>query len=138
MKFNSKSVILNGGKEVKVEVDIPPAVGHRMISSKIWEDSISEFNNRMDTRTQVSEIISGTSVDILRLDRSNQNVFLWMFAMEEDMPLIRSLHFILKGRMVFENIVPDNDNIEDVLLDDLLYTTDMGERSIFRKLLTFE
>ena len=131
MKFNSKSVILNRGINLKVNLKLPLALTSYPISSEIWEKSLYEFNKQMDKRNQVSEIIEGVKVDILRLKRGTRGVFIWMFANENDISIIEKLRFTFKGKLVFEN--KDSNTIEKILINDLLYGFPTTEKSIFKK-----
>jgi hypothetical protein len=85
----------------------------------------------MDKRNQVSEIIEGVKVDILRLKRGTRGVFIWMFANENDISIIEKLRFTFKGKLVFEN--KDSNTIEKILINDLLYGFPTTEKSIFKK-----
>jgi len=130
MKFNSKSITLNRGINVKVNVVIPPKL--ETIPQVIWEKSIKQFNLELDERPQVSEIIQGIKVDVLRVNRTMGCMVLWMMAKEKDIETIKLLEFKLSGKMVFED--EKSDKIEMVLIKDLLYGSPSGEhRSIFKK-----
>lgn len=131
MKFNSKSVALNRGINLKVNVEIPNAVNSYPITADVWEESLSEFNKQLDTRRQVSEIIDGVKVDILRLKRATGDVFMWMFAKEKDVDKIQKTRFTFKGKLVFEN--KESTTVEKVLINNLLYGAPAAEKSIFRK-----
>lgn len=131
MKFNSKSVTLNRGVNLKVNLEIPSALTSYPISGEIWEESLEEFNKQLDERRQVSEIIDGVKVDVLRLKRAVGDVFIWMSAKEKDIPMIEKLRFTFKGKLVFEN--KDSNKVEKVLINDLLYGDLSAEKSIFRK-----
>lgn len=132
MKFNSKSITLNRGINVKVNVVIPPKLETYTISPVVWEKSIKQFNLELDERPQVSEIIRGIKVDVLRVNRTMGCVVLWMTAKEKDIETINRLEFKLSGKVVFED--EKSDKIEMVLIKDLLYALPSGEpRSIFKK-----
>jgi hypothetical protein len=132
MKFNSKSVTLNRGVNVKVNVALPPKLETYTIPQDVWEESIKQFNKELDERSQVSELIQGIKVDVLRVNRTMGCVVLWMTAKEKDVDTINLLEFKLSGKVVFED--EKSDKIEMVLIKDLLYGSPSGEhRSIFRK-----
>jgi len=132
MKFNSKSVTLNRGINLKVNISLPSKLSSYAISPDIWEESIKQFNKDLNERSQVSEIIKGIKVDVLRINRSMDSFVLWMSAKEQDVDLINQLQFTLAGKIVFED--DKTDKVEGVLIKDLLYGSPNGEhRSIFKK-----
>ena len=132
MKFNSKSVTLNRGVNVKVNVLLPQKLQNYAISQEVWEDSLKRFNEELDRRSQVSEIIQGIKVDVLRVNLSMGSVVLWMMAKEADVDTINLLVFSLRGKIVFAD---DKTNVvEQIIINDLFYGSPSGaERSIFKK-----
>jgi len=132
MKFNSKSVTLNRGVNVKVNVLLPQKLQNYAISQEVWEDSLKRFNEELDRRSQVSEIIQGIKVDVLRVNLSMGSVVLWMMAKEADVDTINLLVFSLRGKIVFAD---DKTNaVEQIIINDLLYGSTSGaDRSIFKK-----
>ena len=133
MKFNSKSVTLNRGINLKVNISLPSKLSSYNISPDIWEESIKKFNKDLDERSQVSEIIKGIKTDVLRINKSiGGGIVLWMNAKEEDVDLINQLQFTLAGKIIFED--DKSDKIEGILIKDLLYGSSTGaHRSIFKK-----
>jgi len=132
MKFDSKSVTLNRGVSLMQVVDLPYLLESYSISPEIWEKSISEFNKRLDERSQVSEIIENIKVDVLRINRTMGNVILWMTSKEKDTEVINALKFVLKGTVVFED--EQTNRVERILIKDLLYEMSGSEaKSIFKK-----
>jgi hypothetical protein len=131
MKFNSKSVTVNGGTNLKVNVEIPSLLSCYQISPGMWDESLEEFNKELDTRRQVSEIINGIKVDVLRLKRVSTDVFIWMTAKEKDIDEVKDIRFTVKGKLVFED--DKAIKVEKILIEDLLYGAPAAEKSIFRK-----
>jgi len=137
MKFNSKSVTLNRGVNVMHPVQLPSALTTYNIPEDIWDESIVRFNKELDARSQVSEIVNGIKVDVLRIKRAMGNVILWMTAKEHDVATIEALTFTLKGQLVFEN--EKSDAVEKLLINDLFCGVlayglpNDGMKSIFRK-----
>jgi hypothetical protein len=131
MKFNSKSVTVNGGTNLKVNVEIPSLLHCYQLSPPVWDESLEEFNKELDTRRQVSEIIDGVKVDVLRLKRVSNEVFIWMTAKEKDIDKVKDIRFTIKGKLVFED--DKSDKVEKILIKDLLYGNSPTEQSIFRK-----
>jgi len=132
MKFNSQSVTLNRGVNLKVDVVLPPILETYVIPEEVWSVSIDEFNKELDQRSQVSEIIKGIKVDVLRIHRSMGNVLLWMMVKEHDIDMINALTFTLRGKVVFED--DKTNKVERVLIKDLLYSvSDTETKSIFKK-----
>jgi hypothetical protein len=136
MKFNSKSVLLNRGENLKCKITIPKALQSYEIPDEIWDASINKFNNELDARHQVSEIIKDIKVDVLRIHHLMGDLILWMAVKANDASTIESLQFTLKGKLVFEN--DTTKNLESIIIEDLLYGSPDGEKqSIFKKELTY-
>jgi hypothetical protein len=132
MRFNSQSVTLNRGINLMQVVQLPSTLESYTISPDVWEESIVEFNKQLDERSQVSEIIEGIKVDVLRINRTMGNVVLWMTAKENDAKLVEALTFMLKGTVVFED--EKSSRVERIFIKDLLYEASGSEaKSIFKK-----
>lgn len=113
-------------------VQLPSSLTAYNIPEDVWDESITEFNKELDGRSQVSEIVDGIKVDVLRIKRAMGSVILWMTAKEHDVATIEALTFTLKGKIVFED--EKSSNVEKVLINDLLYEVpNSGVKSIFRK-----
>ena len=134
MRFNSKSVMLNRGTNLRVGIDIPSALRYHSIPVALWDTAITEFNKQLDTRRQVSEIIDGVKVDVLRIHLQSGGLFIWMSVKEKDVSTISKLRFTFKGKLVYENDTAKR--LEQILINDLLYGQQGSEKSIFRKQLT--
>jgi len=132
MRFNAKSVTLNRGVNYRAGIEIPPTLLHYSIPADVWDKSIEDFNKQLDTRRQVSEIVDGVKVDVLRINRSGGGLFIWMMVKNDDVETIEKVRFTFKGKLVFEN----EHRIEQVIINDLLYGERAKEKSIFRKELT--
>jgi hypothetical protein len=137
MKFDSKSITLNRGVNLKVEVILPPKISNYIILDDVWEESINEFNKELDERSTVSEIVRGIKIDVLRINRTMGNVVLWMTVKENDIDTVNALKFILKGKVVFED--DKSNKVERMIIQDLLFSDQWpGEvigqmKSIFKK-----
>jgi len=132
MKFNSKSVTLNRGINLRVSVAIPPVMDSYEISADVWDDAMVDFNKELDTRSQVSEIIDGIKVDVLRINRNMGTVYLWMMVKENDAEVVGNMVFTLSGTVVFED--ETSNVVEKVIVKDLFFGSPDGKRrSIFKK-----
>jgi hypothetical protein len=132
MKFNSKSVTLNRGINLRVSVSIPPVMDSYQISNEVWDDAMADFNKELDNRSQVSEIIDGVKVDVLRINRNMGTVYLWMMVKENDSEVVGNMVFTLSGTVVFED--ETSNVVEKVIVKDLFFgSPDGGRRSIFKK-----
>ncbi len=133
MTFNSKSVIMNRGVNLRLGVTIPTSLGRYSIPVDLWDASVKEFNNVLDKRRQVKEIIDGIEVDVLRLVLSGRSFFIWTFAKENDVAAIEGqLMFSFRGKLVY--VDEKSDKIEKILIEDLLYRRNLIEpwKSVFR------
>ena len=132
MKFNSKSVTLNRGINLRVRVEMPPVMYSYDISNDVWSDAIIDFNKELDNRSQVSEIIDGVKVDVLRINRNMGIIYLWMMVKENDSEVVGNMTFTLSGTVVFED--ETSNVVEKVIVKDLFFgSPDGGRRSIFKK-----
>lgn len=132
MKFNSKSVTLNRGINLKLNVEIPPVMHSYEISDAIWNEAMVDFNKELDNRSQVSEIIDGVKVDVLRINRNMGTVILWMMVKESDAEVVENMVFTLSGTVVFED--ETSNRAEKVIVKDLFFGSPDGvRRSIFKK-----
>jgi len=134
MRFNSQSVIMNRGTNFRVGVEIPHGLHHIRIPAELWDDAVEEFNKQLDSRKQVSELVDGIKVDILRLHLTGGAFYIWMAAKESNVPTMADTRFTFKGKLVYES--EKSDQLESVLITDLLYGPQGQEKSIFRKELT--
>ena len=133
MKFNSKSVTLNRGINLKVSVAIPPIMDSYQISDDVWNEAMVDFNKELDNRSQVSEIVDGVKVDVLRINtRIVGTVILWMMVKESDVEVVENMVFTLSGTVVFED--ETSNVVEKVIVKDLFFGSPDGvRRSIFKK-----
>jgi hypothetical protein len=133
MKFNSKSVTLNRGINLKVSVAIPPIMDSYQISDDVWNEAMVDFNKELDNRSQVSEIVDGVKVDVLRINTCIVGtVILWMMVKESDVEVVENMVFTLSGTVVFED--ETSNVVEKVIVKDLFFGSPDGvRRSIFKK-----
>lgn len=138
MKFNSQSVILNKGINKRFQMGAPPSLVGYSIPVTVWDDAIKEFNEGLDKRRQVKEVVEGREMDLLRIGLSGGTFYIWAFARELDANEIEQ-HFLFtfRGEVIFAE---DSSTVVDkMIINDLLYRTDIKDeewKSIFRKELT--
>lgn len=132
MRFNSKSITLNKGFNLRLKINIPEEFPIGKISNDILESAIKDFNNILDNRKNVREIVDNIEIDILRLGLTAETFYLWVFVKKEDVKQIEggSINFTFSGKLVYG----DNDDLpEKVIIDDLIYkvTEGLSWKSIF-------
>lgn len=132
MRFNSKSITLNKGFNLRLTINIPEEFPIGKISNDILESAIKDFNNILDNRKNVREIVDNIEIDILRLGLTAETFYLWVFVKKEDVKQIEggSINFTFSGKLVYG----DNDDLpEKVIIDDLIYkvTEGLSWKSIF-------
>ena len=126
MRFNSKSITLNRGVNFRLRVNVPSEFPVDQISYNILESAIQDFNDILDKRRRVKEIIDGIDIDILRLGLTAETFYLWVFIKENDIDFFKNnISFTFSGKLVYGN---DNDIFpEKVIIEDLIYKT--GEKT---------
>lgn len=129
MRFNSKSVTLNRGVNHKIRLQIPFIFDSYDISRDVWDKSLKDFNKCLDKRPQVSEIINGIKIDILRVKRGVGEIFIWTSVKEKDIPLLEKLNFTFKGKLYYAD--DKKETVEHVLISDLTYGEGVPTQSIF-------
>ena len=76
MRFNSKSITLNRGVNCRLKVNVPSEFPIDKIAYDVLESSIKDFNNELDKRRQVKELIGNMEVDVLRLGLTAETFYL--------------------------------------------------------------
>jgi hypothetical protein len=133
MRFNSKSVALNGGCRVKFDVYIPTALLDVEISDEIWQIAIDDFNKKLDARPTVTTKINEVAVDVLKLESVEDSidylkmgaVILLIVAKEEDIPRITDIHFCLTGYLTFQE---KSDKVDGMVINNITYGGDDGKK----------
>jgi hypothetical protein len=112
---------------------MPTAFDNYIISTDVLHEAIDSFNKELDTRSQVSEVIAGVKVDVLRLKEMAGNIMIWMSVKENDKELVDKMNFSLSGLLVFTDATETV--VEQIIIEDLLYHTDqiLDPTSIFKK-----
>lgn len=136
MKFNSQSVILNKGINKRFQMGAPSSLVGYSIPVTVWDEAIKEFNENMDKRRQVKEVMEGREMDLLRIGLSGGTFYIWAFARELDAQEIEK-HFIFtfRGEVIFaEN---SEKVIDKLIINDLMYRIGLKDetwKSIFKKI----
>lgn len=123
MTFNSNSVLLNKGINHRVYVEIPSSLNSYKISEEVWKEAIKGFNNKLSTRSNVSQQIGSIKIDIICLDRFLGTV-LWICSQKEDEDIIKSLRFILKGEVIFKE--GSEEEVDKMVIEDILFRKGEG------------
>jgi len=123
MRFNSKSITLNRGVNLRLKINIPSEFPIDKISYNILESAIEDFNNSLDQRRQVKEIIDNIEADVLRVGITAETFYCWVFVKEKDIDFLKNkISFTFSGKLVYNS---DNDIFpEKVIIDDLIYKID--------------
>lgn len=128
MKFNSNSVIMDGGCQVKFDVYIPAALLDIEISNDVWQKAINEFNKKLDARSSVTTEINGVKVDILKVELLKEPPLTYVFApdaiillvviKEEDISKIADVYLCLTGHLTFDL---DSGKVDDMIIKNITY-----------------
>lgn len=125
MRFNSKSVLLNDGVNLKVIVGIPEILEKLEFSDKIWTDAILNFNRRLNERQSVTEQVNGLPVDILNLEYGSSLIMVSIGVKRTDIEAFEDVWFKLRGQILFKpNECPE---IESIDITNLTYKNASGE-----------
>jgi hypothetical protein len=133
MRFNSKSITLNKGFNLRLKVNVPEKFPIDEIAYDVLEFSVKDFNNILDNRKNVREIIDNIEVDILRLGLAAETFYLWIFVKEEDVNKIErgSINVTFSGKLVYNS---DNDiSPERVIIEDIIYR--MSDRDEWKSII---
>lgn len=133
MRFNSKSITLNKGFNLRLKVNVPKEFPIDEIAHDVLEVSVKDFNNILDNREDVREIINNIEVDILRLGLTAETFYLWIFVKEEDVKKIErgSINVTFSGKLVYNS---DNDiSPERVIIEDIIYR--MSDRDDWKSII---
>jgi hypothetical protein len=133
MRFNSKSITLNKGFNLRLKVNVPEKFPIDEIAYDVLEFSVKDFNNILDNRKNVREIIDNIEVDILRLGLTAETFYLWIFVKEEDVNKIErgSINVTFSGKLVYNS---DNDiSPERVIIEDVIYR--MSDRDEWKSII---
>lgn len=132
MRFNSKSITVNRGVNCKLKVNVPSDFPIDKIAYNVLESAIKDFNDVLDKRRQVKEIIGDMEVDVLRLGITAETFYLWVFVKEKDIDFLKDkISFTFSGKLVYG----DNDIFpEKIIIEDLIYKVTEGFdwKSIFK------
>lgn len=125
MKFTTSSVLLEGGCRVHLDVYIPSFLLDYDISNEVWQQSINDFNEKLNSRESVTTKINGIDVDVLKLESELSTDFLAMGAVillivvkEEDVPKISDIHFCLTGVLTFED---KSGKVDNMVINNITY-----------------
>lgn len=133
MRFNSKSVTLNNGISLLLDVQLPTILIGLVVPDSLLKSSIDRFNKMLDKRRNVKEVINGIELDILKLNLSVNGFRLWVFVNQHTKDIIQNVRFTFRGKLIYEN--DNSDIIEDILIEDVLFKVDEGDgwQSVFSR-----
>jgi hypothetical protein len=123
---------LNRGVNCRLKVNVPSEFPIDKIAYDVLESSIKDFNDCLDNRRQVKEIIGDIEVDVLRLGITAGTFYLWVFVKEKDINFLKdNMAFTFSGKLVYgaSDVFP-----EKVIIEDLICKVNGGFdwKSIFR------
>ena len=127
MRFNSKSVLLQGGIQIKMNVYIPAFLLDYTITDEVWQVAIDNFNKLLDTRPSVTLKIDGIIVDVLRVESIKNSasqlkmgaIVLLVVAKEEDVTKLASMHLSLTGSVIFT--LDTDKEVEEMIIKNITY-----------------
>lgn len=126
MRFNSKSVLLNDGVNMKVMVDVPEVISSFQFPDSVLDEAIINFNTKLNQRSSVTEEVSGLPVDILQMERGEASIRLAIAVKREDVEAFEDVWLKIKGQVIFK---PQSfTDVEAINITDLVYTNANGEK----------
>lgn len=123
MKFNSKSVLLNDGVNVKLAITIPEVFNQFAISDQIWVNTVKSFNEVLNARQSVTETVNGSSIDILELQPIGPLV-MTAVVKKEDAEKFGKTWFSIKGQIVF--CEKSMELVDKIIISDIIYKSEDG------------
>lgn len=120
MKFNSKSVLMRGGKSYHFPVKIPSTFINYDFAPNVLKNAVEEFNKKLNSRPNVTVRINEVDLDLLSMSLSSVNTFsLWTVVKNEDKHILESTIFNMTGNVYFKE---DSDvDVDYVVIDDVIY-----------------
>lgn len=125
MRFDSKSVLLNDGVNMKLIVDVPDVFEKLDFPDHVWASAITNFNHVLNERSRVTEEVNGLPVDILQLENGTSSIKVSIAVRRTDIEAFEDVWFKIKGQIVFRDHTCGV--VEEVLIKDLTYTNAKGE-----------
>jgi hypothetical protein len=134
VNFQSNSVLLKGGIEIKTDVYVPTFLMDYDISDGVWEKAINNFNKKIDTRPTVTCSINGLNVDILRMEVAEDSrnflamgaVLVYMVARPIHVQDLMDIHFIISGFVTFED--SDRKTVNGMVIENITYGGDDSKK----------
>jgi hypothetical protein len=134
VNFQSNSVLLKGGVELKTDVYVPTFLMDYDISEGVWEKAIHQFNKKLDSRSSVTCTINGINVDILRMEvvEDSRNflamgaVLVYMVARPLNVQDLMDIHFVISGFVTFD----DNERkvVQGMTIENITYGGDDSKK----------
>jgi hypothetical protein len=127
VKFNSKSIIMEQGIQVKTDVYIPGFLMDYEIPDEVWSEAIVEFNKKLNVRTSVTQKINGIDADVLQIapiedtidDLRMGAVVLLLVVRGVDVEKIADIHFCLTGQLIFK--LGTTTEVEQMIIKNITY-----------------
>ena len=124
MKFNSNSVLMHGGQELKLDVFIPKALMDIDISDEMWQLSIKNFNKLLNSRENVTAEINGINVDVIKVEAVTEEsmelgaIMLVIFMKESEYEKIANTMFKIRGHLLFK---PMSDVVDELIIENICW-----------------
>ena len=119
MKFNSNSVLMHGGQELKLDVFIPKALMDIDISDEMWQLSIKNFNKLLNSRENVTAEINVIKVEAVTEDSMKLGaIMLVIFMKESEYEKIANTMFKIRGHLLFK---PMSDVVDELIIENICW-----------------
>lgn len=136
MKFDSNSVMLRGGSQLKLDVYIPAALLSIDIPDNIWQSAVDNFNEKLNKRSNVTIEINGIGMDVIKCEVVREvleigAIVLLVVMREDDYGKIADTIFRLNGYLTFSDgtDIVDEMTITNICYDESKFLLEFGECS---------
>jgi hypothetical protein len=134
VNFQSNSITLKGGVEVKTDVYVPTFLMDYEIPDSVWEKSIEDFNKKLNDRPSVTCLINGINVDILRMEVVEDSrdllamgaVLVYMVARPIHVQDLMDIHFIISGFVTFDD--DERKSVRAMTIENITYGGDDSKK----------
>jgi hypothetical protein len=134
VNFDSKSVLMKGGVELKADCYIPTFLMDYDIPESVWEKAINDFNKKLADRPSVTCEIKGMDVDLLRVEVAAQAkeflamgaVAVYLIVRKKDVEEILGIHFVISGFVTFDE--KKGKKVDGMVIENITYGGDDSKR----------
>jgi hypothetical protein len=124
MKFNSNSVIVNGGKRLRLDVHIPAALLDIDIPDEIWQTAITNFNTLLNNHEKITVNVNSAMMDVIHIEavtnesKAMEAVILLVIMQEDEYYKIENVEFRLKGHLMF---IEQTGKIDSMVIENIIW-----------------